>query len=276
METITISGTSVQAASPEGQKATIPLADLMGKVAPRRFDTCDVVLPDGIKCAFSQGPWTVWVHQTPPQVFNFKWIAKGSLVTFGRGTGYRNVRIALPYLVTLAVFGPGEHGRAQLGHGNECFFRTAPLGGVDEPLFYPALLNCSKFTPPDGRPLSWICTQHLDRNLFVNVADDNQRMRTAFRALMHCLLETGFNYSSESHEGASWFGESTRVDARVATVENWEAATAKDPLFVLDVPWLKTGLSVRQVAERIFKNHKAPRAAVTSAGDLARLVFNQQ
>jgi hypothetical protein len=245
-------------------------------VAPRRFDTCDVVLPDGIKCAFSQGPWTVWVHQTPPQVFNFKWIARASPSPYGRGTGYRNVRIALPYLVTLAVFGPGEHGRPQLGHGNECFFRTAPLGGVDEPLFYPALLNCSKFTPPDGRPLSWICTQHLDRNLFVNVADDNQRMRTAFRALMHCLLETGFNYSSEGHEGASWFGESTRVDARVATVENWEAATAKDPLFVLDVPWLKTGLSVRQVAERVFKNHKAPRAAVTSAGDLARLVFNQQ
>jgi hypothetical protein len=93
---------------------------------------------------------------------------------------------------------------------------------------------------------------------------------------MHCLLETGFNYSSERHEGASWFGESARVDRRVSTVESWEAATAKEPLFVLDVPWLKTGLSVRQVVERIFKNHRAPRSAAASAGDLARLVFNQQ
>ena len=275
METITISGTSVQAASPEGQKATIPLADLMAKVAPRRFDTCDVVLPDGIKCAFSQGPWTVWVHQTPPQVFNFKWIAKASPAAYGTGTAYRNVRIALPYLITLAVFGPGEHGRAQMGHSNECFFRTEPLDGVDEELFYPALLNCSKYNPPDGRPLSWICTQNLDPNQFVNIADNNLRMRAAFRGLMHCLLETGFNYSSERHEGASWFGESTRVDRRVSTVENWEAATAKEPLFVLDVPWLKTGLSLRQVVERVFKNHRAPRAAATSA-DLARLVFNQQ
>jgi hypothetical protein len=276
MEKITISGTSVEAVSPEGQRAVMPLPDWMGKVAPRRFDTCDVVLPDGIKCAFSQGPWTVWVHQTPPQVFNFKWIAKASPSPFGRGTAYRNVRIALPYLVTLAVFGPAEHGRAHLGHANECFFRTAPLGCVDEELCYPALLNCSKFHPQEGRPLAWVCTQHLDRNQFVNIADTNQRLRVAFRALMHCLLETGFNYSSEHHEQSSWFSQSTRVDPRVSTVENWEAATAEGPLFVLDVPWLKTGLSVRQVAERTFKNQKAPRTAAASAGDLARPVFNQK
>ena len=87
---------------------------------------------------------------------------------------------------------------------------------------------------------------------------------------------TGFNDSSDRHEGASWFSESARVDPRVASVESWEAATAKGPLFVLDVPWLRTGLSLRQVVERVFKNQRAPRAAATSAGDLARLVFNQQ
>ena len=100
-------------------------------------------------------------------------------------------------------------------------FRTAPLESWDDELLYPALLNCSKFTPPEGKPLSWICTQHLNYAALSKETSPGRRLRAGFRALMHCLLETGFNYSSENHEGASWFGESCRVDPRVANVEAW-------------------------------------------------------
>ena len=80
--------------------------------------------------------------------------------------------------------------------------------------------------------------------------------------------------SSDHHEAASWFNESRIVDPRLQTVEAWQEASAKDPLFVLDVPWLKTGLSLWQVAERIFSNLKAANNRVKSASGLARIIFN--
>jgi hypothetical protein len=174
------------------------------------------------------------------------------------------------------VFGPGRHKPWQLSGSNECFFRNEPLGSLDDDLCYPALLNCSRFDPQEGRPLSWICTQHLDYASIRKEADPNRCMRLGLRRLLHCLLETGFNYSSEHHERSSWFSESTRVDRRIATIEAWEQATARDPLFVLEVPWLPTRHTVRQAAERVFANHAARGSAIRTAADIARLVFNSR
>src|SRR5262249_52653617 len=104
--------------------------------------------------------------------------------------------------------------------------------------------------------------------------DVPQRMRAGFKALMQCLLESGFNYSSEEHEGSSWFTESTGLDPRVATVEKWQAASAQNPPVRPQGASPKTGHTVGQVAERIFRNHGAARAAVHSSGDVARVIFN--
>jgi len=274
-EFIRIEGAEAMATSPEGQLAKMSLADLLAKVAPQRMDTCGVWLPDGVKAVISEGPFTIWVYESPPRVHNFHWIAGDSPSPFGRGTKYRAVRIALPYLIVLAVFGPKPGGQLQLTGVNECFFRTAPLQTLDDELMFPALLNCSKFASEHGRPLSWICTQHLKLDAIAREPDTPRRLCASFNALRHCLLETGFNYSSEGHEGASWFTASRGVDPRVSTVEAWQEATAKDPLFVLDVPWLKTGRTVKQVAARTFKNLGSRRTACATAADLARVIFNQ-
>jgi len=204
-----------------------------------------------------------------------QWIASNSPAPFGRKAIYRTVRIALPYLVVLAVFVPGRGNRIQLNGFNECFFRQAPLKNpAIDTLFYPALLNCSKFDPPDGRPLSWICTQKLNFNSISSQPDDNTRMRTALRALLHALLETGYNLSSEHHEASSWFTESVSIDPRIATIERWVRQTEIDPLFVLDVPWLKTGLTLDQVIERAFDILLASQPEIKSAGDIQRILFN--
>lgn len=266
----------VTAVSPEGQKATMPVAALMAALQPPAITTAGIILPDGVKSGLSQGRYTVLVHQSSPQVCNFRWIAKGSPKRYGPGTKYRQVRIALPYLVVLAVFGPDERGRLQLGTRSECFFRNAPLKSLDDELYYPALLNCSKFATEEGHPLSWICVQFLDFKKFAGIEGLNDRVRVGMEELMHCLLETGFNYSSEDHEESSWYSLSVGVDRRISTVERWEKATKKDRLFVLDVPWISTGRTVRQVIERIFKNHHAGRRQVTSTRDVARIIFNSQ
>ncbi len=272
METITIDRSQVLATSPEGQTASLEVARLVELLAPRPLD---VVYPDGLKREFRSGPLTVWVHQTSPRVHRLRWIAEDSPAPFGRGTTYRDVTIALPYVIVFAVFAADRHGKLQLTGANECFFRNEPIRSLDDALYYPALLNCSKFAPGlRDKPLSWICTQHLDFAKLQATPDDGARMRRAMQALLNCLFETGFNYSSEHHELSSWFSESRHVDPRVTTIEAWEDASRKAPLFVLEVPWLPVELSVRQVAERIVECQAGEHPRVASATDVARLVFN--
>ena len=68
----------------------------------------------------------------------------------------------------------------------------------------------------------------------------------------------------------------TARDQRIRTVETWEAASAERPLFALEVPWLPTQHTVRQLAERICKVQQARAKSLRTAGALARLVFNQK
>jgi len=271
-----IEGNEAIATSPEDQTARMPLEALLARVAPQRMATGGVILPAGMKAILPEGVLTIWVHESPPRTYHLQWIADDSPAPFGKGTKYRHVRLALPYVVMLAVFGPGPGGRLQLLSSNECFFRIKPLRSLDDELFYPALLNCSRFEPQEGRPLSWICTQYLNLARLAAEPDQDKRMCASFDALRHCLLETGFNYSSENHEASSWFTESRKCDERVRTVDKWQEASARDPLFVLDVPWLKTGHSVRQVAARIAKNLGIHKPEFNTAASLARVIFNQQ
>ena len=85
-----------------------------------------------------------------------------------------------------------------------------------------------------------------------------------------------FNRSSEMHEGSSWFKETVdaAVDPRIASIETWQEASAQDPLFVLDVPWLATGKTLQEVCERIIRLAGPSRSAPGTASDIARLVIN--
>jgi hypothetical protein len=274
--TLAVQGTQVTATSPEGKTASMPLEILLAQVAGRRMDTGGVVLPDGIKAVITEGAITLWVWECPPCLHRFLWIAPDSPAPFGPGTKYRPVRLALPYLIMVVVFATDANGSLQLTGANECFFRVEPLKTLDDPLLYPPLLNCSRFEPPAGRPLSWICTQYLKPTPAMQDPNLSKRLTASFEALRHSLLETGFNLSSEHHEYASWFAESCKVDPRIHTVEAWEAASAKNPLFVLEVPWLSTKHTVRQVAERIFKQQNVRAKAPRTAAALARIVFNHK
>ncbi|HOX57301.1 MAG TPA: hypothetical protein P5205_11700 [Candidatus Paceibacterota bacterium] len=271
---LVIQDTKAIATSPEGASASMPLELLLGKVAAGQMSTGPAILPDGIKAIVSQGPIIIWAWEHPPRVYQFEWIANDSPRAFGQGTKYRKVRLALPYVIVLAVFLRSDGGLVDLLPKNECFFRSAPLKRFEDELCYPALLNCSKFKPPEGQPLSWICTQHLRPTPKMHSSNPGERFLAGFEALRHCLLETAFNYSSEHHEGTSWFSESRKVDPRLKTVEAWEQATGKDPLFVLEVPWLKTGHTLRQVIDRIFTNLHAGKHRIQSAAGMARMIFN--
>jgi hypothetical protein len=275
-EEVIIRGNKVTAVTPEGLQTGMDLEQLIHIItrAHGRGLETGSVLPDGVKMVTSRGNVMIWVYERPPQVYSLKWIANDSPSSYGKGTTYRTVRIALPYLIVLAVFMPDKGRNVFLSQLNECFFRTSPLNSVDDELYYPALLNCSKFEQQEGRPLSWICTVNMNFKRLAEIDNYNHRTRESMRDLLHCLLETGYNRSSEHHEESSWFTESNSIDARISTVENWEKATAQDPLFVLDIPWLPTGRTTGQVIERIFELTNAEPPRTTSAEDIQRILLN--
>ena len=280
METITIQGDQARAVSPEGATSSMKLKELFSKLAPRQPDSAEIVLPDGVKALIPMATGAIVVHQTPPRVYGFKWIAANSKADFGRGTRYRTVRIALPYLVVLAVFEGARGGHPTLSRRNECFFLNRPLdtNGFDTELHYPALLNCSRFPDDPGNPLAWICTQHLNAPEFAAQTGLEGSIRAGLSALLRHLLESGFNRSSEHHELNSWYSESVSagIDPRIASVEDWEKATAEDPLFVLEVPWLTTGVSLREVTRRIVGTCGSARTLPANASDVARVIHNHK
>jgi len=273
---ISVEGSEIVATLPEGQTARMPLEAFIEKLIPTRMESGTTILPDGVKAVMSKDSVTVWVYESPPQVHRLRWIANDSPVPCGHGTTYREVRIALPYLIVLAVFVGADRGRPQLSGYNECFFRNEPLKGFHDPLCYPALLNCSRFLRGQGKPLSWICTARLQRTPKMNSPVPDERMQASFAALRHCLLETAFNRSSERHEGSSWFDASRSIDPRIQTIEAWEEASAQDPLFVLDVPWINTGHTLQQVVDRIYQYNRVPKFRTDSLSAFARIIFNYQ
>jgi hypothetical protein len=277
MPVVTLEADLARATLPAGATASMPISALLERLRPRTPDTADVVLPDGVKALVPTANGCILVHQTTPRVFNFRWIANDSPAPFGKKTKYRQVRIGLPYLIVLAGFKNGGSEIMRLSNRNECFFSNHPLDklGFDSELFYPALLNCSKFPSDKDNPLSWICTQHLDRSPLDEEKTLQSSLRAGMAMLLRHLLESGFNHSSEEHELSSWFSETVKadVDPRVASVEAWEDATRNDPCFALDVPWLETGCTLGQVTHRIAERSGRLDLGDLQTMDVARVIF---
>jgi hypothetical protein len=279
-ETVVVQGDCAVATLPEGTRCEMKVSELIRQLAPTVPDTCGAVLPDGTKCALPTRGGVVLVHQTPPQVYGFRWIARDSQAEFGPGTRYRTVRLSLPYVIVLAVFAIPKRGVPVLSERNECYFSNSPLEtlGLDTPLGYPALLNCSKIGIGDGGglPLSWICTQYLPKPETRGHRSLDASFREGLGALLRHLFESGFNRSSEHHEGESGFSASVKakIDPRIASVEAWEEATREDPLFAIEVPWLPVGKTLREITARGGKPGRGRGKSFGTAADLVRLIFN--
>ncbi len=277
---VTIEGEEVRATLPEGATATMTVADLIARVQPTVPTSGGTILADGLKCMEPTARGCILVHQTPPTIHGFRWITADSEVPYGPEATYRHVRLALPYLIVLAVFERDRGNRLHLSQRNECFFVNHALDerGFDTELCYPALLNCSRFPAGPASPLAWICTEKLARGALGPQTSLDVCLRSGLAALLRHLLETGFNLSSEHHELNSWFSESVtaRIDPRIASVEAWEEATESNPLFALEVPWLPTHHTLRAVLDRIIAAGKHSARRITSSVDIARMVHSER
>jgi hypothetical protein len=275
---VVIEDSHASTVSPEGVVAKMPLKSLLRQVVGTRPNTADLVLPDGVKAVVPQGPLTICVWESPPGLHRLTWIATDSPAPYGPQAKYRQVRLALPYLIILAVFDNLGSDQLHLSQRSECFFRNTRLKSLDEELCYPALLNCyGRGGPGEPRPLSWICAGNLRSTLKMRRASSvSESLLAGLDAIRHYLLETGFTHSDGQGGRLSWFEASRSLDPRLNTVEAWEEASAKDPLFVLEVPWLKSGYTVRRAIERMLPNGHRLSQRQPNAATLARHILNHQ
>src|SRR5262249_37616164 len=136
---LTIQNGKVVLTTEEGQRHERSEAQLLemlrGEFVPPLNDTA---LPDGVKFCEWRPPLLLLVHQLPPHVRQFRWIADNSPRRFGPGTVYRKVRLSIPYAVTFALYMQrGDH--LFLTGANELYFRNEPLRCRSDRLGYPAL-----------------------------------------------------------------------------------------------------------------------------------------
>jgi hypothetical protein len=283
-ELVTIQGQRVEARRPEGATASEELSKFLQKLAPPVMSTCGAVLPEGVRMIFSTRRMSILIWELPPQVHRVRWIGENSPAPFkmpGREVAYETRQLALPYLIIVAVFARGPSGRLVLTGRNEAYFRTEPLKSGDDPLLFPALLNISKFPASVAarHPLAWICTQHTNLRALAKEPDLNRRVRRSLLALKSTMLEAGFNYSSEHHELTSYWSLSAKRIPEVADIAGWEERSQRDPLFVLNVPWIPAAsgrkkLNVHGLVDRIVDQAGAEDKPIASVEDLARLLFN--
>jgi hypothetical protein len=202
------------------------------------------LLPDGVKFTEWRDPFFLVIHQYPAHVRRLLWIRENSPANYGPRARYRPVRLSLPYTIIFAMYyRRGES--LYLTNGNELYFSNHPLTSRTDPLHYPALLNVSVIETPK-RVRSWICTQHFTR-------PDDSDWTVQLDALLQHIWNGAFNRSSESHEGASWYGQSEGIHPDLHPVQKWEAATKKDSRFACSVPWKPVPLTAEKLVECLFE-----------------------
>ncbi len=165
-------------------------------------------------------------------------------------------RLAFPWVVLLVVFADGE-----LSGMQQAFYRNAPLCSPDDELCLTNLLNVARGYDQE----SWICLVNLRRRLARLGWEERVRSVTAH------FWQAAFNRSADLAEGNSYWEPARAVDKRVASAEAWEAATAANPYFPLEVRWRRASRPLRSMLEAMLE-HVAPWRPIERVEQLVTLM----
>ncbi|MFQ5668116.1 MAG: hypothetical protein ACE5I7_17010 [Candidatus Binatia bacterium] len=232
-----------------------PLPAVMQELvrSTQRGPSCGI-LPRDVRLWYERGDATAMVVEVPPHARSVRWLVEGSRAAFGRGARYTQYFIAFPYVELLLVFRRGA-----LTGFQQLYYRRAPLG-EDEELLLPNLYNVAQ----GYGQRCWVCLANMR---------DVSRLSWSNKvgAIVDHVFTAGWNRSSEVHEGNSYFSSTRGLDARVATLEAWQAATRCDQRFALEVPWKPAGTTATAELTAML-DEVVPRLAVRTATDLAGAV----
>lgn len=203
------------------------------------------LLPVGTRFILGRGPDLLIAVEQPPQVRHFTWRPGGA-----EGAARA---LAFPYVVYLLLFHQGTFEEMRI------YYRPAPLTSDTDPLYLPNLWNVSATDTPMAKCRA--CLQ--GRPPF-----DESTPAAQVQSVIEFFWGTGFNRAIDE----SCFLRAAKRDSRVATLEAWERASQRDPLFPLEVDWEPAGMGLRETAEGLMTWRGIP-TAIEDAVDLADLIY---
>ncbi len=237
----------------------VSLAEMMRQIALEQQNSSTnlletPVLPSGTRFYFKKGNTEVVVVEQAPQ-------ARTILVN-----NQKTYTIALPYVAYLFLFING----IMPPHGSRIFYRTSPISSVDDSLLMCNLTHVN--TEEEHFRIGAVCMQAPFSQ------DDPLEKKIA--ASLGYFWDTDFKvYEQDKNAGNFFtgFAKSSQLDLKISTIDSWQAASILDPLFVLSVPWIETGLSIRHVVDEMFQGAGSTagneRVDIKDASGLADMMY---
>jgi len=215
------------------------------------------VMPEGVKYFHQRGEFSIFAVEQLAAARSVRVIAENSPKAYGNGTTYNQRYLAFPYIIILGCFAGNT-----LTNFVQLFYRNQPLKSLNDKLYECNLPNVS-YKGPSGLPY-WFCTQYLRDVTHFSWYDK-------INEVPHHLWGSGFNWSSDHHEGLSMFNHCKKLDNRIKDFITWEKETRKDPYFMLKLNWNQTGWTVRQAIEKLF-GYVVKQKEITDCSSLINLV----
>lgn len=208
------------------------------------------LLPIGTRFVLGRGPDLLVAIEQAPQVRHFTWRP-------GRADGAtRDYTLAFPYILYLLLFHEETFEEMRI------YYRSAPLTADTDLLSMSNLWNVSATDTPMAKCRA--CLQ--GRPPF-----DELTLAAQVQTVIEFFWGTGFNTAIEE----SCFQRAAKRDGRIATLDAWEMASRRDPLFPLDVDWEPAGMGLRETVEGLM-SWRGTSPPIEDGADLVDLIYRVQ
>ncbi len=208
------------------------------------------VLPAGSRWLRQRKDLLLLAVEHPPQCRTLR-VSRGK-----KGDdGYRSYRLALPYILYLLTF--YRDGFEEM----KMFFRVSPLAAAADPLYHTCLPNVRG--EPGHYGSQRVCLRYRPEML------EGVPLGEAVPALIDFFWSTGFNQDITN----SAFERARDLDPRLQSLAAWEAASAENPLFPLEVSWHPAARHLPDLWTECLKLHGETEQPVQGASELADILY---
>ena len=200
-------------------------------------DQSPLVMPDGIKIAYTKGNRTILVVEQKPQTRTVAFTSKlltrkvAEQAKDRSENGYRYT-LAFPYVYFVLVFDKGQYKH------HELYFRNKSLTSPREHIYLAPLPNVWA----DGDKSKAIC---MGDGFSRAVGKENTIARQCELAISDFWQRP---FSEDLGEG-----DYSKLDKKIKNFAEWQKNTEKDPLFILQVNWQK-GKTIKGVIEALLEH----------------------
>ncbi len=198
----------------------------------------------------AQGGLTL-AYEAPPGVRRLRWGVRSEASE--RRFSYREVQLALPYVVIVTGVRIDARGTMTFDGWTEAYFANESLRSLTAPLCPAPLLNVVGRSEPHHSGGAVVCMSGFGHTSTPGDGEPSERLHRGLAAVLGYFFESGFNEDFERTGRISAFHDphSKPADPRLATVEAWEEASAQDPSFVLQIPWLPIARTLSRSLEAV-------------------------